>query len=217
MEVMMTSNNDQQDEKLDLGVGVNDATAVANATPSAADNGSLAGLDDPEARIAALEAELQQAKEERLRALADLENLRRRAARERQESAQFAIAHFARDILEVADNLQRALATAKTADRAADPALDALISGIEMTEKALHAILARHGITAIDTTNAPFDPNFHEAMFEIEDPTVPSGSVVQELERGYRIHDRILRAARVGVAKGGPRGARDDKDNGSQS
>lgn len=212
----MTSNNDQQDEKLDLGVDANDATAVANAESPATGNGSPAGVDDAAARIAALEAELQQAKEERLRALADLENLRRRATRERQESAQFAIANFSRDILEVADNLQRALATAKTADRAADPALDALISGIEMTEKALHVILARHGITPIDTTNAPFDPNFHEAMFEIEDATVPSGSVVQELERGYRIHDRILRAARVGVAKGGPRGARDDKDDGSQ-
>lgn len=197
----MTNGNSHQDKPIDFGINGEDAMASDDVEPREEGRANQAA----ETRLAALETELRQAKEERLRALADLENLRRRAARERQESAQFAIANFSRDILEVADNLQRALATAKTADRGVDPALDSLISGIEMTEKALHAILARHGITPIDTTNAPFDPNFHEAMFEIADPSVANGTILQELERGYRIHDRILRAARVGVAKGGPK------------
>ncbi|MGF1641405.1 MAG: nucleotide exchange factor GrpE [Rhodospirillales bacterium] len=156
-------------------------------------------------RLAAAEAELAQLKDERLRALAEVENVRRRAARDRADASKYAIAGFARDLLSVADNLQRALGSVDPAARDADPALQALVAGVEMTEKELLTVLERNGITAMEALGRPFDPHVHEALFEIPDDSVPAGTVAQVVEPGYMIYDRPLRAARVGVARGGPK------------
>ena len=156
-------------------------------------------------RLAAAEAEVARLKNEYLRALAEMENVRKRAARDRQEAGHYAIAGFARDLLSVADNLQRALASVDPQAQAADPALQALTSGVEMTEKELLTVLERHGVKPIAAMGQPFDPHVHEALYELPDPTVPHGTVVQVAQTGYMLHDRTLRPARVGLARGGPK------------
>ncbi len=174
-------------------------TADVGAPPAEATDLDLAAkLDQALAEIARLQ-------DERLRALAEIENTRRRAARDRQEAGQYAISNFARDLLSVADNLDRALASVTTADRQADPRLEALVGGVEMTQKELLAVLDRNGIRAMTAHGQPFDPHVHEAMFEIPDESVAHGTVVQVLQSGYTIHDRTLRPARVGIARGGPK------------
>lgn len=159
--------------------------------------------------LAQARAEIARLRDEKLRALAEAENTRRRAARERQEASQYAIANFARDLLSVADNLQRALASVDAETRAGDAALDALLGGVEMTERELQTLLTRHGVKPIAALGAPFDPHLHEAMFELADDSVPNGTVVQVLQQGYTIHDRTLRPARVGIARSGERTAPD--------
>ncbi len=156
-------------------------------------------------RLAALEAEVARLKNDYLRALAETENVRKRAARERQEASQYAISGFARDLLSVGDNLQRALAAVDPQAKAGDPALQALISGVEMTEKELLSVLERYGVRLIPAEGQPFDPHVHEAMYELPDPSVPQGTVVQVVQPGYTLHDRTLRPARVGIARGGPK------------
>jgi len=156
-------------------------------------------------RLAAAEAEAARLKNEYLRALAETENVRKRSARERQEAGQYAIAGFARDLLSVADNLQRALDAVDAQAKAADPALQALTSGVEMTEKELLSVLERHGVKPIPALGQVFDPHVHEALYELPDPTVPQGTVVQVAQSGYTLHDRTLRPARVGLARGGPK------------
>ena len=156
-------------------------------------------------RLAAAEAEISRLKDEYLRALAETENVRRRAARDRQEAGQYAVSSFARDVLSVADNLQRALGAVAEDARKQDPALDALMSGVEMTEKELLTILERYGIKRIAAEGQLFDPHIHEALYEIPDANVPQGTVLQEVQPGYTIHDRTLRPARVGIARGGPK------------
>jgi molecular chaperone GrpE len=167
---------------------------------SSPDAGAEAGGDD------ALAAALKEAAESRdraLRALAELENFRRRADRERQETAKYAIASFARDFLPVVDNLRRGLDSVSAEDRRADRALDALAAGMELTEREMLAALERHGIERIEPLGQPFDHNLHQAMFEVEDTAVPAGCVAQVMQAGYVLHDRLLRPALVAVAKGG--------------
>lgn len=158
-----------------------------------------------EQQIQALAAEVERLKSEYLRALAETENVRRRAARDRQEASQYAIAGFARDLLSVADNLQRAIGSVEPESRASNPALDTLLNGVEMTERELIGILQRHGLTRMQAMGTIFDPHQHEAMFEMPNPSVPHGTVVQVLQDGYTLHDRTLRPARVGLARGGPK------------
>lgn len=189
----------------ELGGGTTDANADAAVSPTVDGSAETADTTGVADRLSAAEAEIAELKDKHLRALAETENLRRRAAREREDAGKYAITGFARDLLAVADNLQRALAAVDPAARRSDPALSALVAGVEMTEKALLAAFARHGITPIDADGQAFDPNVHEAMFELPNDTVPHGTVVQVLERGYLIHDRPLRPARVGVSRGGPR------------
>jgi molecular chaperone GrpE len=185
-------------------------TAQAEAPSPEAEVASL------KAALEATQAEAERLKDERLRALAEVENTRRRAARDRQDASQYAIAGFARDLLAVADNLQRALQSVTAEARQNDPHLDALMSGVEATERSLLSIFERHGINPIAAEGAPFDPHVHEAMFEIPDSSVAHGTVVQVLEVGYTIHDRTLRPARVGIASGGPRGAPDATPEGGE-
>lgn len=153
--------------------------------------------------VAALAAEVEQLRDERLRALAEVENVRRRASRDVADARSYAVTAFARDTLSVADNLARAIASVGASQRN-DPALAALLTGVEMTEKELQSIFERYGIRRIEALGKPFDPNIHEALFELPEKSVAQGTVVQVIQDGYLIHDRPLRPARVGVSRGGP-------------
>jgi molecular chaperone GrpE len=145
-------------------------------------------------------------KDRLLRALAEMENLRKRTEREVADARQYGIASFARDILGVADNFRRALDTVTPELRAsADSAIASFVSGVELTERELLKTLEKNGIRRIEPLGEKFDPNLHQAMYEVPDPSVPSGSVVQVIQPGYVIGERILRPAMVAVAKGGPK------------
>jgi molecular chaperone GrpE len=161
--------------------------------------------DDPEAgSVEALQQEAAEARDRMLRTLAEMENLRKRTTREVADAKLYGITGFARDVLDIADNLQRALDAVPLEARAnADPGLKALIEGVELTERSLLNALEKHGVKKFDPQGQKFDPNFQQAMFEVPDPSVPSGTVVQVVQAGYTIGERVLRPALVGVAKGG--------------
>jgi molecular chaperone GrpE len=159
-----------------------------------------------EARIAALEAELAEQKDRLLRALAETENVRRRAQREREDASKYAVTGFAKELLSAADNLRRALDSLPEAD-VKDERMRSLLAGVAATERELLGVFERHGIRRIDPIGERFDHNFHQAIFEAERPDQPSGTIVEVLQPGYVLHDRLLRPAMVGVAKGGPRPA----------
>ncbi|GJD28860.1 Protein GrpE [Methylobacterium adhaesivum] len=151
-------------------------------------------------------AERDELKDRILRTLAEMENLRRRTEREVADARTYAVTNFARDMLNAADNIRRALESVPEAERAgAAGAFKALIDGIELTERDLGKTLERHGVKIIDPKGQRFDPNRHQAMFEVPDAEVPTGTVVQVMQSGYVIGDRTLRPALVGVAKGGPK------------
>lgn len=152
-------------------------------------------------RLNKSEAELAETKDKLLRALAETENQRRRAQREREDASKYAAANFAKDMLDVADNLRRAIGSIDPASLQ-DERAKALVDGVAATERALLAALERHGIKRIEPEiGERFDPNLHEAMFEVPNTGKPGGSVVQVVQAGYRMHDRLLRPAMVGVAK----------------
>jgi len=155
----------------------------------------------PPAAEELLRAELAELKDQLLRALAEADNQRKRAARERDETAKFAIAGFARDVVQVADDLERALASAPRAGGDGQASIASLVEGVELTRRSLQAALDRHGVRRIEPLGERFDHNLHEAMFEVETADAEPGTVVQVVQHGYRIHDRLLRAARVAVAK----------------
>lgn len=144
-------------------------------------------------------------KDQLLRALAETENVRRRAERDKADLSKYAVANFAREVLGVADNLRRAVEAVDKDAAEGNEDLKNLHVGIEMTQKALEASYERFGIKPIAAMGEKFDHNFHQAMFEVEDPERPEGVVVQEIQTGYMIHDRLLRPAMVGVSKGGPK------------
>jgi molecular chaperone GrpE len=148
-----------------------------------------------------------------LRVAADMENLRRRTARDVHDARAYAIANFARDMLGVSDDLNRALAAIPAEAKASgDAGFKALIEGVEMTERAMLNALERHGVKKLEPQGEKFDPNFHQAMFEVPDPSVPANTVVQVVQTGYVIGDRVLRPAMVGVSKGGPKQAAPQPD-----
>jgi molecular chaperone GrpE len=158
----------------------------------------------PEALARDLAKEAAEARDRMLRTLAEMENLRKRTSREVSDARTYGITGFARDVLEIADNLQRALdAVPAEARENADPGLKALIEGVELTERSLLNALEKNGVKKFDPSGGKFDPNFQQAMFEVPDPSVPSGTVVQVMQAGYTIGDRVLRPALVGVSKGG--------------
>jgi molecular chaperone GrpE len=165
---------------------------------------SEAGESSPETRATQLEAELAEYKDRLLRALADTENVRRRAQREREDASKYAITGFAKDLLSAADNLRRALESL-TESEAKDERTRSLLAGVAATERELLGVFERYGIKRIDPRGETFDHNFHQAIFEAERSDQPSGSVVEVLQPGYVLHDRLLRPAMVGVAKGGPK------------
>lgn len=163
------------------------------------------GAADSDARVGALEAERAELKDKLLRTLADMENLRRRTEREVADARTYAATNFARDMLNVADNVRRALESVPAGEASAAGPLKALMEGIELTERELAKTLERHGVRAIEAKDQRFDPQRHQAMFEIPNPDVPAGTVVQVVQSGYSIGERVLRPALVGVAKGGPK------------
>jgi molecular chaperone GrpE len=151
-------------------------------------------------KIRTLQDELDKAKDHMLRVLAEAENTRKRAIRERDEAGKYAVAGFAREMLDVADNLRRGL-EAVPADLAADPRAQALVQGIEATERALLKSFERNGIRKLEPLGEIFNPNFHEVMFETPAGGKPAGTVIQVIEAGYMLGERLLRPARVGVAR----------------
>lgn len=193
----MTEPNGQKDSP--------ETTAPGNEPQSSAARVSKPYImpDDPEeGSVEALAKELTEAKDRTLRTLAEMENLRKRTAKEVTDARTYGITGFARDILDIADNLQRTLdAVSAEAKAAADPGLKALIEGVELTERSLLNTLEKNGVKKFDPAGEKFDPNFQQAMFEVPDSSVPPGTVVQVVQAGYMIGDRVLRPALVGVAK----------------
>ncbi|MBT3556529.1 MAG: nucleotide exchange factor GrpE [Rhodospirillales bacterium] len=163
------------------------------------------GESSPEDEVVRLEGELASMHDKLLRAVAETENVRRRAQRDKEDTARYAVSNFSRDLLSVADNLRRALDSVDEDARKESPALENLMIGVEMTERELLAAFERTNIRRMETIGQRFDPNFHEAMFEYDDPDQPAKTVGQEIEAGYMLHDRALRPAKVGVTKGGPK------------
>src|SRR6266568_2778248 len=161
--------------------------------------------DDPEeGSVEALAKEAAESRDKMLRTLAEMENLRKRTSREVADARLYGITGFARDVLDIADNLQRALDAVPDETRAAaDPGLKALIEGVELTERSLHNTLEKNGVRKFDPSGEKFDPNFQQAMYEVPDPSVPAGTVVLVVQAGYMIGERVLRPALVAVSKGG--------------
>ncbi|HYZ39249.1 MAG TPA: nucleotide exchange factor GrpE [Stellaceae bacterium] len=157
-----------------------------------------------ETRVTELQAELAEQKDRLLRALAETENVRRRAQREREDASKYAVAGFAKDLLSAADNLRRALESLPESE-VRDERTRSLLAGVEATERELLSVFERHGIKRIDPKGERFDHNLHQAIFEAERPDEPSGTIVEVLQPGYLLHERLLRPAMVGVAKGGPK------------
>jgi molecular chaperone GrpE len=163
----------------------------------------------------ALAREAAELKDKLLRTLAEMENLRRRTDREIADSRAYGISSFARDILAIADNMARALQTlrAELKERA-DPGIKALLDGVELTERELSKVLEKHGVRKFEPQpQEKFDPNLHQAMYEVQDPALPAGTVAQVVQAGYMIGDRMLRPALVAVAKGPPKPAAEPVGN----
>ena len=175
--------------------------AAAAASPLVGDELPIGGPAD---RVVELEAEVAGLKDELLRALAETENVRRRGQRERDDLRKYAAGPVVKDLLSVADNLARALDSVAAESLSDDGPLKSLVEGVQMTRRELAQAFERHAIREIEALGRKLDPHVHEAMFEVPDPNRPNGTVVQVVQPGYMLHDRLLRPARVGVAKGGP-------------
>ena len=183
-----------------------EAEATATTEEGQVANESEAGSAQENDPIDALKAENADLRDRFLRLAAEMDNLRRRTDREIKDAKSYAVTGFARDMLSVSDNLRRAIETLPDEARAAaDATVTALIEGVEMTERGMLATLERHGVRKIEAEGQKFDPNFHQAMFEVPNPNLPNNTVVQVVQAGYAIGERVLRPAMVGVAKGGPK------------
>ncbi|MGG7518957.1 nucleotide exchange factor GrpE [Allorhizobium undicola] len=179
--------------------------AIDNSDQNAGEAADEAKVETPDP-LAALQAENSELRDRFLRLAADMDNLRRRTERDVKDAKSYAVTGFARDMLAVSDNLRRAIeAVPAEARAAAEAGLASLIEGVEMTERAMLSTLERHGVKKIEPEGQRFDPNFHQAMFEVPNPNVPNNTVVQVVQAGYTIGERVLRPAMVGVAKGGPK------------
>ncbi len=172
-----------------------------------ADHAAIEGLIQ---QLEAATLENKELNDKVLRVMADMENLRRRKDREISDKEKYAVTDFAKEIVSVADNIQRAIASVPAEALENDAPLKALLEGVQMTERELTNALEKKGIMQIVSLDTPFDPNLHQAMFEVEDPDKPAGTVVQVIQAGFTIGDRTLRPAMVGVSKGGPKAVKPD-------
>ena len=188
----MTQNPATEDPNLEAGADAPEQAATAEA-----------GLA---AQFAKLQAERDDLKDKLLRTLAEMENLRRRTEREIADAKSYAVTSFARDMLGSSDNLRRALESLPAnAMKTADAAVKALHEGVELTERELLKTLERHGVRRIDPQGEKFDPNLHQAMFEAPDATIAKGLVSKVVQTGYKIGERVLRPALVGLSAGAPK------------
>jgi molecular chaperone GrpE len=193
-----TANPESEDRTDQTGGG------AQAGSESASDAGDANGESDhAAAEIARLTAENEKLRDQALRAMAETENIRRRTEREKEDTAKYAVTKLARDLLDVADNLRRALDAVPAETIEASEDLRKIVDGVAATEKGLIDTFDRHGITRIDPQDEKFDPNFHQAMMEVPATGKPGGTVVQVLAPGYVIHGWLLRAAMVAVAASG--------------
>lgn len=201
-ETVMTDDNKNAYET-DVKDGEAAAAVEGTARPDAAPEAEATPALDP---LEVLKAEHLDLKDKYLRLAAEMDNLRRRTEREIKDAKTYAAAGFARDMLGVSDNLRRALeAVPAEARAAAEPGLMALVEGVEMTERSMLSALERHGVKKLEPAGQRFDPHFHQAMFEVPNADIPNNTVIQVVQDGYVIGDRVLRPAMVGVSKGGPK------------
>ncbi len=177
----------------------------AEARAEVAQDESEAEVDETANRLIALEADNRELKDQLLRVAAEMENLRKRTQRDVQDARTYAVTNFARDMLSVSDNLRRALDAIPADAGETDANLKNLADGVEITERTLLQALERHGVKKLEPEGEKFDPNFHQAMFEVPNPELPNNTVVQVVQACYAIADRVLRPAMVGVSKGGPK------------
>ena len=186
---------DQNDQEADQTASETSINSPAGETP--------APKEDP---MVVLAREAADYKDKLLRSLAEMENLRKRTERQVADARDYGIAAFARDILAVADNMERAVG-ALDADlrEKADAGTKALLDGVELTERELLKVLEKHGVKKFEPLDEKFDPNVHQAMFEVPDASRPAGTVARVIQPGYMIGERVLRPALVGIAKGGPK------------
>ena len=186
-------------------------TPAVDASKPADASGAPEAAQTPEQQLLAERQKTAELNDRLLRLAAEMENLRKRTERELADTRSYAIAGFARDMLTATDSLSRALMVLPAEARdTADGALKSLIDGIELTEREMQRLLAKHGVKPIEAEGEKFDPHKHQAMFEVPDPSRPEGTVVQVVQTGFSIGDRVLRPAMVGVAKGGPKTAAGD-------
>jgi molecular chaperone GrpE len=186
-----------------MGFDMTDQTARTEDEAAREPEATVAPAVEPKPSTS-LDRELADVKDRLLRTLAEMENLRKRTEREVADSRLYGIATFARDVLTVADNMHRAM-EAVAPELRADPNGKTLVEGVELTERELLKALEKNGVRRFDPQGEKFDPNLHQAMYEVPDASVPAGSVVQVVQSGYMIGDRVLRPALVGVSKGGPK------------
>ena len=195
--------------------GQNDNSANPEQGPEPVVSKPYIMPDDPEPGSAeALAKEAADLRDKMLRTLAEMENLRQRTRREVADSKIYGITGFARDVLDIADSLQRTIDAVPAETReSADPLLKSLIEGVELTERSLLSALEKNGVKKFDPQGEKFNPNFQQAMYEVPDPSVPSGTVVQVVQAGYTIGDRVLRPALVAVSKGGAKTPAPEQQN----
>lgn len=193
----MNEEKENKDVKLDEGT-VEEETSLEEAVEL--QNDDEGEVNEPSSSVDELESKILELKDQLLRTVADSENLRKRLEREKEQTRKFGIANFAKDLLSIADNLGRALDAAPNKEDVEDQAIENLVLGIQMTEQELQKAFDNNNIRKIDPLGEKFDYNFHQAMFEVEETDQEPGIVVQVLQPGYAIDDRILRPAMVGVA-----------------
>jgi len=192
-----------------------DPTAPETNEAPAADTAQAAPAPDLQKRVAELEAQIETLKSDKLLALAEAENAGKRADKRIADNAKYAVSNIAKALLQVADNLGRALLAAPPESRASNETLKNLATGVELTSKELETVLENQGVRRLNALNQPFDANFHNAIQEVDNAGVPSGTVVQVFQEGYMIHDRLLRPAMVVVSKGGPKREAGGQANGA--
>ena len=201
---MAQGNDNDKDKIMDVPPEEGGEGLASPVVDDAAAVDASAHADELDRALAEANGKIAELKDQVLRALAETENVRRRVQRDRDDAVKYAASGFAKDLLPVADNLRRALDAIPKDALETDEALRTLATGVEMTERLLLAALERHQIKRIEALGQRFDSNLHQAMFEVPGSGQPAGTVVQVMEPGYTIHDRLLRPALVGIAKAEP-------------